>query len=120
MTDLETVELAARRALVKTNDASIKAALKLLADEIASIICERAQPRRHLATPWGWSMMTRNEKLYLSRRVCALCEQRLDRSSCGAIWPPRCTEEQMEACRQAALRCYRPRKRPFERGRPSI
>jgi hypothetical protein len=54
MTDLETVELAARRALVKTNDASIKVALKLLADEIASIICERAQPRRHLATPWGF------------------------------------------------------------------
>jgi hypothetical protein len=53
MTDLETVELAARRALVKTNDTSIKAALKLLADEIATIICERAQPRSHLAVPWG-------------------------------------------------------------------
>ena len=41
MTDLETVELAARRALVKTDDALIKVALKLLADEIAIIIRER-------------------------------------------------------------------------------
>ena len=39
-------------------------------------------------------MLSRNEKLYLSRRVCALCDQRLDRNSCGAIWPPRCTPEQ--------------------------
>jgi hypothetical protein len=63
-------------------------------------------------------MLSRNEKLYLSRRVCALCEQRLDRNSCGAIWPPRCTPEQIEIRRQAALAQYRQRHRKEHLGRP--
>jgi hypothetical protein len=40
-----------------------------------------------------------------------LCEQRLDRNSCGSVWPPHCTPAQIEARRQAALAEYRPRRK---------
>jgi hypothetical protein len=67
-----------------------------------------------MALPFEVEILTRNERRYRSRLSCMLCEQRLDRSSCGAVWPPRCTPEQMEARRQAALSsmCARSGSRP--------
>ena len=52
--------------------------------------------------------MTKGEKRFLSRRVCAWCEHRLDWPGCGAIFE-RCTPEQQEKRRTDALKTYKPR-----------
>lgn len=54
--------------------------------------------------------LTKGEKKYLSRRVCAWCEHRLDWDSCGAIY------EQCSATLRAkriveCLKNYKPRAR---------
>jgi hypothetical protein len=53
--------------------------------------------------------LTRLQKRYLSRRICWLCEQPLDRDWCGAIYE-QCPEEVREERRLDCLKHYRPRK----------
>jgi hypothetical protein len=55
--------------------------------------------------------LTRLERRYLSRRICWLCDQRLDRTVCLAFHEPRCTREQMHERRLKCLEHYRPRQR---------
>jgi hypothetical protein len=52
--------------------------------------------------------LTKGEKRYLRRFVCYLCDQRLDRGWCGAVFG-RCSDEIMEERRRNCLRSYRPR-----------
>ena len=52
--------------------------------------------------------LTRLEKAWLKRRVCWLCEMRLDRNACGSMGA-RCTTEQHDARRGKALASYKPR-----------
>ena len=54
--------------------------------------------------------LSHNEKRFLSRRVCWLCEQRLDRNECLAFIG-RCTPEQMAERRRKCLETYKPRRR---------
>jgi len=54
--------------------------------------------------------MNKHEKRFLSRRVCFLCEQKLDRVGCGSPFVNmRCSPEVMETRRQNCLKTYRPR-----------
>ena len=53
--------------------------------------------------------MTPLEKRFLRRRVCALCEQRLDRDSCAALFSPRCSPELIAERRRKCLETYKPR-----------
>lgn len=50
----------------------------------------------------------RREKRYLSRHVCAFCEQPLDQNHCGAIWD-KCSPEVREKRRLDCLAQYKPR-----------
>lgn len=60
---------------------------------------------------------TRNERRYLSRHLCGLCEIELHRDYCGAL-DEKCTTEQMETRRRKCLQEYRPRhKQALEHGR---
>jgi hypothetical protein len=52
--------------------------------------------------------LTKNERRYLARRSCLLCEQRLDRDSCGSLFGPRCTPEFLADRRARCLAEYRP------------
>jgi len=54
--------------------------------------------------------LTRNEKKFLSRRVCALCEHPLDREGCSAIYG-HCSEETRLRRREKCLATYKPRKK---------
>ena len=53
--------------------------------------------------------LTRNQKRYLSRRVCWLCEMPLHRDSCSSLPGRRCTAADRARRRQACLAQYRPR-----------
>lgn len=53
--------------------------------------------------------LTRAERRFLSRRVCWLCEQRLDRDVCLARYRPTCSPEEMATRRRLCLRTYKPR-----------
>jgi len=60
---------------------------------------------------------TRNERRYLSYRICGLCELPLHRDYCGASYG-KCTAEQMDTRRRKCLQEYRPRhKKSLEHGR---
>lgn len=52
---------------------------------------------------------SRLDRRYLSGFMCGLCEQRLDRASCGSIFGPRCSEEVREKRRRDCLMHYKPR-----------
>lgn len=54
--------------------------------------------------------MTRHERRYLSRRSCWLCDQRLDRDSCGSL-VEKCSIEVRNRRREACLARYKPRSR---------
>jgi len=51
---------------------------------------------------------TRNERRYLSRFVCAWCEQKLSSDDCSAVYE-RCTEAKRDKRRRACLKLYKPR-----------
>jgi hypothetical protein len=53
--------------------------------------------------------VTRNQRQYLSRRVCGLCEMPLHRDSCGSIYGPPCTKEFLAERRSKCLKEYKPR-----------
>lgn len=53
--------------------------------------------------------LTKNEKRYLSRRGCGLCEQFLDRPGCSSIYGG-CTERERVDRRERCLKQYKPRK----------
>jgi hypothetical protein len=57
----------------------------------------------------------RNKKVYLSRRVCGLCEQSLDRiktpKDCCSMFGERCTQEIIDRRRDDCLSNYKPRKK---------
>lgn len=48
------------------------------------------------------SQITKGQKARLERHVCAWCNCPIGRGHCGAIWPPKCTEEER---RKRAIRC---------------
>lgn len=52
--------------------------------------------------------LTANQRRYLARHICAWCDQRLDRSGCGAIYE-KCGEDAREKRRMDCLKAYRPR-----------
>ena len=54
--------------------------------------------------------LNKNEKRFLSCRVCAFCEMSLDREGSGAIFD-KCDEETRIKRRTDALKTYKPRKR---------
>lgn len=56
--------------------------------------------------------MTKNERRYLSRRCCGLCEMPLDRDRCGSIYGPPCTKEFLAERRERCLQEYKPRTAP--------
>jgi len=60
-------------------------------------------PKEHLDS------LSKLEKLFLSRRVCGLCEQALHRNSCGAIWDG-CKDSDIISRRKSCLETYRPRR----------
>lgn len=49
------------------------------------------------------------QRRYLSRRVCALCEHRLDHVGCGACLGPPCDEATRVFRRAQCLKQYKPR-----------
>ena len=53
--------------------------------------------------------LTKNERRYLSRRVCGLCEMPIDRDNCGSIYGPPCSEEVRRDRRARCLSEYKPR-----------
>ena len=53
--------------------------------------------------------LTKLERKYLSRRLCMLCEARLDRDHCYAIYET-CTKENRDQRRADCLTEYKPRK----------
>lgn len=53
---------------------------------------------------------TKLERLYLSRRVCAFCEQPLNRE-CGSIFGPKCTDVELIIRAERCLAKYKPRKK---------
>jgi hypothetical protein len=54
--------------------------------------------------------LTPAEKRFLSRRVCWMCEQRLDQDVCLTRYEEwRCTPEQMAERRRKCLETYKPR-----------
>jgi hypothetical protein len=55
--------------------------------------------------------VTKNERRYLSGRVCMLCDMPLDRENCGSIYGPPCSEEVRNARRAKCLAGYKPRSR---------
>ena len=59
-------------------------------------------PKEHSAT------LTKLEKLFLSRRECAWCNQRLDRNSCAAIEEP-CEDSDIINRRKRCLKTYKPK-----------
>jgi len=59
-------------------------------------------PKEHLST------LNKLEKLFLSRRVCGLCEQALDRNLCGSIWGG-CEDSDIISRRKSCLKTYKPR-----------
>lgn len=56
------------------------------------------------------STLGRLERQYLSRRVCALCEHRLDLPGCGVLFDDPCQEDIRIKRRNKCLSKYRPRK----------
>jgi hypothetical protein len=54
--------------------------------------------------------MTRAEKRFLSRRICAWCDQPLDKDWCSAIWE-KCSPEIRAKRREDCLRTRKPTKR---------
>lgn len=54
------------------------------------------------------AVLTKGQKRRLSRYICTLCEVRLDRDWCSAIYE-QCTSEDREKRRQSCLAGYRPR-----------
>lgn len=58
--------------------------------------------------------LTRNERRYLARFECGLCEQRLDRPYCCALFETKCTEETMQIRREKCLEGYKPRQKKVE------
>jgi hypothetical protein len=64
--------------------------------------------------------LDRLARRYLSRRVCWLCEYRLDRAGCGAIWEP-CSAEVRARRRAACLKSYRrAARRPRREAKPVV
>lgn len=56
--------------------------------------------------------LTKHEKRFLSRRICALCEIPLSRDCCGAIFHgANCTPDSRTKRREACLATYKPRER---------
>lgn len=55
--------------------------------------------------------MTRNEKKFLSRRICSWCDQSLDKDWCAAIFE-KCPDETRIKRREDCLKTYRPRNAP--------
>ena len=53
--------------------------------------------------------LSRNEKQYLSRRICSWCENPLDRPSCGAIYE-KCSVENRMTRLEKCLADYKPRR----------
>lgn len=54
--------------------------------------------------------LTKNQRRFLSRRVCALCDMPLDRDGCGAIFQ-QCSEQVRKDRRERCLATYKPRTR---------
>jgi hypothetical protein len=55
------------------------------------------------------AQFTKGELRYLKRCECLLCDQRLDRFDCSAIWREPCTEAFMVERAKRALLSYKPR-----------
>lgn len=60
--------------------------------------------------------MTKNEKRFLSRHVCAWCQHRLDVDGCSALYE-KCTPEQQAKRREKCLEAYKPRATASAQGR---
>jgi hypothetical protein len=54
------------------------------------------------------SALTKLQKRFLSRRICAWCDHRLDWPGCSAIYS-KCSPAEQEKRRRAALKTYKPR-----------
>ena len=54
--------------------------------------------------------LTKNEKRFLSKRLCAWCEMPLNRIECGALFGE-CSDETRVTRRNNCLKTYKPRKR---------
>jgi hypothetical protein len=54
------------------------------------------------------AQLTKNQRRFLSRRVCAFCELPLHRAGCGAVYY-KCPMEARIARREDCLKAYRPR-----------
>lgn len=55
--------------------------------------------------------LTRNQRRYLARRVCAWCEMPLYPVTCGALFPPLCSERELAKRLKLCLTYYTPRPR---------
>ena len=58
--------------------------------------------------------LSKNEKAFLSRRICAWCDTPLDRLGCSAIWD-KCDEATRITRRRKCLKTYKPRQTPKQR-----
>lgn len=54
--------------------------------------------------------LTKNEKAFLARHICAWCDQKLNRTNCSAIYDT-CTDEDKIKRADACLATYKPRQR---------
>jgi hypothetical protein len=53
--------------------------------------------------------LTKNQRRYLRRKVCGLCDMPLSEDSCGSIYGPACTKEFLKDRRTRCLLEYKPR-----------
>lgn len=53
--------------------------------------------------------LTKNERKFLSRRACALCEHPMHRPGCGAMYGHGCTAELRIDRMKRCLKTYKPR-----------
>jgi len=55
--------------------------------------------------------LSKNQRRFLSHRICGWCEQPLNRAGCGAIFGGICDEDFRAGRRGECLATYKPRKR---------